>query len=369
MGVITVRTDDPSREQWRVLLQFSYEQNIRRAFTDLGHPDPESQLLEHIAGMCRQAHGYFMAASTAPLDISPLLLYYGTSNLLAAVVTLRSGRIPAVVHHGMRLEAPAIGAQIGDSKVLVSASPQGALMAFADLLDPKTRPLGGQHLSLREVLAGIPDIASSYDWPYGADDRLTLPLSVVRREHETVERIDIRAFNGASPIDVLRRVPGFDRGYLRPQVRHDYVILYPRVEGDDVGTYGVLGDKYLVMGTLAKGTLVRPAHALAYFMALYVLGTLSRYHAGVWHRFVRADVTAERATVERLVETAGRLVPRLALEALHAARWEFNTRSTGVEDVRERLSVRDVEHLIRNERDRFQIFGADTWEDEENAGG
>lgn len=363
--ILLTRTNDPVREQWRALLRFAYPAHIRRVFEEFERPAPATGLVESVAGACRQAHAYFTAAAAAPLDISPLLLYYGASNLLAAVFTLRRGEAPDVAHHGMTLDPPAANGRVGDAALCCTASARGALSAFAGLLSADPPPAGGERWTLREVVAGLPDVTMFPDWPYEPADRRTLPVTVVRREHEAVERLDRDACFGREPAECLRRVPGMERAYLRPYDRYLAVILHPRRGAHDIGTYSALGDKYLVMAREAGPRPAAPPHALSYFMALYILGMLSRYHPGVWHPFVRADTTGERAMVERLVDAATRVFPRLALESLYDARWQFEGGTAEPEDSRERVTPRDAERVARETWERVRAAGStDVWDDQ-----
>lgn len=365
--IILSRTDDPVQEQWRALLRFAYPTHIKRVFDEFDRAAPSADLVESVAGACRQAHAYFTAAAAAPLDISPLLLYYGTSNLLFAVYTLRRGESPDIGHHGMTLDPPESGGRVGDATLICRASKGGALTAFAELFGADSPPAGGESWSLRELVAGLPDVCTFGDWPYALADRRTLPVTVVQREHEVVERLDREACSGQEPADCLRRVPGLERAYLRPHDRYLGVILHPRQEGPDIGTYNALGDKFLVMAREAGARPAAPPHGLSYFMALYVLGMLSRYHPGIWHPFVRADSTGERAMVERLVDAAARVVPRMALEALYDARWQFDGGTSVPEDRRERIAPRDAERVARDTWERARAAGsADVWDETRN---
>lgn len=78
--MISVFSENPENDLWRELLQFSYEANINRYLSKKGlHANGET--INCIVGSFLQADEYYRAAKDANLQISPLLLYYGTTNL------------------------------------------------------------------------------------------------------------------------------------------------------------------------------------------------------------------------------------------------------------------------------------------------
>lgn len=75
--MISVFSENPENDLWRELLQFSYEANINRYLSKKGlHANGET--INCIVGSFLQADEYYRAAKDANLQISPLLLYYGT---------------------------------------------------------------------------------------------------------------------------------------------------------------------------------------------------------------------------------------------------------------------------------------------------
>jgi len=100
--MISVFSENPENDLWRELLQFSYEANINRYLSKKGlHANGET--INCIVGSFLQADEYYRAAKDANLQISPLLLYYGTTNLLYGMVNLLSGRKNIIANHGMKM--------------------------------------------------------------------------------------------------------------------------------------------------------------------------------------------------------------------------------------------------------------------------
>ena len=86
-----MRTETPELEQWRLLGQFRYAPNIRRYLAEHGLIPAFHGIEDYVCGSIGQAEAYYQAARVAPLDISPLLLYYGTTSLLAGAAALGWG--------------------------------------------------------------------------------------------------------------------------------------------------------------------------------------------------------------------------------------------------------------------------------------
>ena len=96
--MISVFSENPESDLWRELLQFSYEANINRYLSKKGlHATAET--INCIVGSFLQADEYYRSAKGANLQISPLLLYYGTTNLLYGMVNLLSGRKNIIANH------------------------------------------------------------------------------------------------------------------------------------------------------------------------------------------------------------------------------------------------------------------------------
>ena len=96
-------TENPEEEMWRTILQFSYPANIRRYIEEKGF-NSDDKLIECISGSILQSYEYYNACKTSNLQISPLLLYYGTTNLLYGMTNLLTGKINEIRNHGMHIQ-------------------------------------------------------------------------------------------------------------------------------------------------------------------------------------------------------------------------------------------------------------------------
>ncbi|HZH29203.1 MAG TPA: hypothetical protein VEY11_00295 [Pyrinomonadaceae bacterium] len=117
MTIIQVATDEPKAEQWKLLGQYAYPTNIQR-FLNERSATADTETANYIAGSIQQSSAYFLASESSPLDISPLLLYYGATNLLSGISAMLVGVKLLTKHHGMQLHLPsAANPQIRDFEV------------------------------------------------------------------------------------------------------------------------------------------------------------------------------------------------------------------------------------------------------------
>ena len=104
-------TENPEKDLWRELLQFSYKANIEKYFSEHSICSEEN-VVDCIIGSVLQAYEYFKASGTVNLQISPLLLYYGTTNLLYGMSSLMDGKFHEIHRHGMKPNSSTINKQI-----------------------------------------------------------------------------------------------------------------------------------------------------------------------------------------------------------------------------------------------------------------
>lgn len=324
-------SEDPIRDQWRLLSQLSYHRNIEKHF---GSTAVSTETVEFIAGSLVQGQSYFEAAQDVSLQIRPLLLYYGTANLLAGVATLLTGNVLDITHHGMKLSTPIPKDELAQTAFTTLNPNSGALHKFSGIFD--SEDVNGTSWLLGEILGSVPDLLAEYMDCYSSAQPFVIPVEVVRTPNGIVERIEPTSINRFPSIsDALSRVANLNEYYLPPQhsPQMNYIVLRRKIgaRGDN-GIYSVSGRKFLQL-MYSKRRNIAPKPLILMFMGLFVLGTLSRYHPQVWNPFVRSDVTGERLVVEKFLDTCERQVPNLVLESLKAERVEFVRGTDGFVDL------------------------------------
>ena len=348
MKEIRITSEAPVSEQWRLLSRLSYPANIDRYLRSRGFNQINDSEVELIAGCIRQSDAYFKAAGNSPLDISPLLLYYGTTNLMMGASALLTNTQQNIKNHGMILQDDN-AVRLADVQVLPRSPHDGALQIFCDIFSQVCPITCGVTWSLGEILGSIPDLKHDFENHYQDLNYFTIPLEVVITRQKRVERIPIREIQRyQDPRNELSRIANINDSYLTPQFKPDYIILFRKRKSEEIGTYSVLGQKYLQIGHLKNKMLINPHQLILFYMGLYILGFLPRYRPGVWNPFVRSDTTGEKYIIEKFISLCQRYIPNLVLNVLYGARIQFVNENEGFIDLTSSLEKRDLHTLIQD---------------------
>jgi hypothetical protein len=311
-----IRTETPEVEQWRQLGQFRYSPNVRRYLNEHGLQPSPSGIEDYISGSVGQAEEYFRAAKIAPLDISPLLLYYGATSLLTGASALIRGYPLSINQHGMAISVPAGATRMSDVQVVVRNTSGGALREIAQVFgDPGDLP-GQSRWSVGELLASLPDLKDDVRLCIPAVETYALRIDTIRKDLVDVDRIALGEFGTANIDTTLTRVVGFSHAYLSPQRVSEAIVLHRKFGVRPIGTESLSGQKVLQVAHDKSGVLCTPSQILAMLMALFALGFESRYNPTLWHPFAQTDATGERLLVERFLALTIRLLPSLVLSSV-----------------------------------------------------
>jgi hypothetical protein len=159
MDVLHIATENPEVEQWRLLSQFAYSANIHKHLQGRGFKTIEKDTVEFIAGSIRQGKAYFDAAKSAPLDILPLLLYYGAANLLSGAYAMITNAHPPIKNHGMNI-LDTVVSRIADVQIAPRNPKDGALQQFCNVFSAGCDLAGGGVWTTGELLGSIPFVLS-----------------------------------------------------------------------------------------------------------------------------------------------------------------------------------------------------------------
>ena len=298
-------------------MRFSYESNIQRFWGDGKSGDADT--LSLITGSIRQSHAYFLAGAKAPMDIAPLLFYYGFTNLLWGVAALLGAERLPIKSHGMRLIAPVANASTASTysqklenwNVRPASWNDGGLhllcKVFSDgCVFPSTSTVEGENdWNLGELFGSFLDLRDDVFACYGSDRIYAVPIEIVRHQGILFDRVTLEDMNPGTSyqeqIQVFSLVEKFRSAYLMPQSSDgSHVVLKPKLGGVDIVSYSLFGNRFLALSHLKSNNLVCPSPIITLLMTLFALGYLSRYHPEIWNRFVRNDESGERMIVETL---------------------------------------------------------------------
>jgi len=355
MSVIRVATENPENEQWRILSRFSYPANIDKYLRSRGFQDVADETTEFVAGCFRQGESYFKVANNSPLDISPLLLYYGAANLLIGTYSMLTNARPPIEHHGMIL-LPGKAKRIADVCLLPRYPSKGALQQFSNVFSRQCRLTNGVSWTMGEILGSIPDLKQDFESHYPNLPPYTVPIEVVHTRRRSLERIPAAELaRYAKPEDALELVSELSEAYLPPQYKSGYVILYRLMEGKEIGTYSISGRKYLQIAHMKNGQLLNPSQVVLMFMGLFILGFLTRYRPEFWNPFVRSDITGERLIIEKFLSVSQRYFPNLVINFIYGNRVQFVNETEGILDLTSTLLEDDLKKMIRDMQERGEI--------------
>jgi hypothetical protein len=138
--IVRIPSENPEKDLWIQLLQYSYPANIKRTIKSKNPDTTEitDDLIELISGSMIQAEEYQRASHNVSIHTSPLLLYYSIINLTFAVSCLIKGDTISVDDHGMRLtKKPDKNGHLADVTIQVVNENTGALSSFAKVISPQ----------------------------------------------------------------------------------------------------------------------------------------------------------------------------------------------------------------------------------------
>ena len=348
MNTRTIFTEQPEEEQWHMLLNFAYPNNINKFLAEKRITPPPG-LADSVAGCITQAHEYFRASKEASLATSPMLAFYGAENLMRGVCALRSASVAAIMSHGMTITGTAAPPRIGDFAVSTFARTNTALAHFVQVFSSGGVSIPKSEWSILELLASIPELKDEFEACYPKEQALTIPVQMVKRRTDQLERIrpaDLSRF--PSPTDALTRVEGFLGAYLMPQIspQMDYIVLRRKLGSQEIGEFSISGQKFLSLAHLKGADSITLPPVIRFFLGLFGLGFISRYRPEVWATFVRNDSTGERHLIEKFVALSRRIVPNMCLSHIHESRIVFSKDAEGLLDLTKTISQDELKKMI-----------------------
>lgn len=308
-------TEDPEEEMWQTLLQFSYEANIKRYLTEHGFAVTDD-LVNNISGSVLQAYEYYSASKHTNLQIKPLLLYYGTTNLLYGICNLLTGTINTIQNHGMRITPPQAGCYIGNTEIAFENPGNGGVHVFLRCMGYQTDLTKYGMWTIKEMLSSVPELCSDYKKCYSEKFTNTFLLVGYNTPEGKLEKI--HADDGIEVSDIitqLRKVDGFSKSYLSPVIPsngHD-IVLRHKMNGKDISQIAYSGQPYLSVAHEKQQNLLTLPQLMYMYIALFALGSLCRYRPEIWSPFVKNDNTGEKLLIERFLHYARRLIPNYVI--------------------------------------------------------
>lgn len=322
MNIQKIVTEDPIKSQWLQLSNFMYPSNIERFAIEQKYPLPNDLTKAYISGCIKQSQAYFESAKNSPLDIKPLLVYYGTVCLLSGTLALVNGKIPEIKNHGMYLSQ--IDDQLANISIATKDTKNGALQLFSNTFLPGLVFSNISPLKFQDILSFIPEIRSDFLSCYREAQPHTISVQIVNKAKVTFERISLSEVTRFQEIEkTIMSIEGYKECYISPQLTKAFIILYRKNTHHEIGTYSVFGKKYFSLPIKNNGKNISVNSIIGFFMGLFTLSTLCRYHPEKWHPFVTNDTTGERLLVDIFISNAVRSIPNLVLNYIYKSNIQF----------------------------------------------
>jgi len=356
-----IYTENPEQEQWRALLQYSYKANIRRYFSDreitvAGKDGEESEkafdsIADAIAGAMLQADEYYRASQVASLHVEPLLLYYGTTNLLYAMSMLVSGQRASIQNHGMQIRTDFNPNFISNTRIHFSHSADGGIHIFAKNLGFKKDlcTYNQYEWTLGDFFDSIAEISNDYCHCYGQTSKILL-LDVVKTAEGVVEKVNAKGESN----NIFTNVEDFSKAYLRPQEgknekNESVFLLRHKINGIDISHISYSGQPYLQIAHVINGKLITIPEELNLYISLFALCSLCRYNPNIWYPFVTQDSTGERLLVEKMLYYSRRIIPNAVLNRIEKKQISFVSDKYVPEDRVHLVGEHEVKDIVRKE--------------------
>ena len=185
--MISFFSENPENDLWREILQYTYEANIIR-YSKKHKNEIEEDTIACIAGSLLQAFEYYKSAKEANLQIAPLLLYYGSTNLLYGMANLIKGEINHIENHGMKIYIPEKMKYIADTNIRFLSPKTGGVHVIAQVLGFYEDLTGFGDWELRDFLDSIAEISREYNTCYDNLNSRIAMLEIINTPEGKVEK-------------------------------------------------------------------------------------------------------------------------------------------------------------------------------------
>lgn len=368
-----VFSENPENDLWRELLQFTYEANIKRYLEKKGViADEKTQAC--IVGSFLQAYEYYKSAEGANLQISPLLLYYGSTNLLYGMVNLMSGSINKISNHGMKIFTKEKMDFIADTDIRFLSPSDGGVHVIARTVGFEHDLTGFGDWKLREFLDSIAEISSDFTQCYEQHTSRIAMLDVFNTPDGKVEKLYFASDNKDKLIALLESVEDFEKSYLRLNVAREhetgkeYFVLRHKLTGKDISEQSFSGQPYLRAGHNKSSKIVTIPTILNMYITLFALASLCRYFPEHWSPFVLKDRTGEKLLIEKFLYFARRLIPNYVLNKILNDQVHYSSAKYKAFDTIKLVGEHQVQEMVeKNVKKEFEkqkiTLGNIKWEE------
>lgn len=354
--MITYFSENPENDLWREILQFTYEANIKR-YLQKHNNEIDEDTVSCIAGSFLQAYEYYKSAKEANLQIAPLLLYYGSTNLLYGMTNLLNGKISQIKNHGMVIDVSKTNGFIADTNIIFNSPDNGGIHVIAKSLGFLENLTEYGVWKLSSFLDSIAEICTEYCACYEKPCGRIAMIDVFSTPEGKVEKVYFDSNTKEQIRQLLFDVDGFASSYLQPTeekdaLNHTYFLLWHKLNGKDISEISYSGQPYLRAAHFQNSRKITIPTILNMYVTLFTLSSLCRYHPEKWSPFVLRDTTGERLLIEKFLFFARRMIPNIVLNRIVNNDVQYTSKKYEPNDTIKLVGEHQVQEMIKKEIDR-----------------
>lgn len=347
----TIFSENPENDLWRELLQYTYEANIKRYF-EKNKIDADDTVVSYIIGSFLQAFEYYKASRDANLQIAPLLLYYGSSNLLYGMVSLISGKINSINNHGMNIIIPEEMNFISDVQIKFNNPKNGGVHVFAKAFGFEKNLTEFGTWNLNEFFDSIAEISQDYLQCYGLSVGRIAMIDVFNTPDGKVEKIYVSNDNKEDIHKLLLDVERFESNYLKVVFAKDNLtgkeafVLRHKLNSHNITEQSYSGQPYFRSSHVKNGKRITIPTLLNMYISLFALSSLCRYFPEKWSPFILNDNSGEKLLIEKLLYYSRRMIPNLVLNKINDEEIQYSSNRYKESDKVKLVGEHQIQELV-----------------------
>lgn len=353
---IIVYTENPEEELWNALSQYTYKARILKYFSEHKIAINEAEknsVCEIISSSLSQAKEYFMLSKSASLNVSPLLLYYGTINLFLGATVLKTGAKCSIENHGMKTKVDYTDNSIGSTKIHFFNTNTGGIHVFMNKHQLGQNLTESDDWSIKELLLSIPDINQEALQCYDYAENYCYPIVQSISENGKIDKV---VFYNKTPNEIdaiFKSIPDFSKSYLPPVInqqdgqyvsllRHKYLALNNNIKAH-------YNQEFLECGHMKNGKLIILPQWVYMYIALFGLGSLCRYEPEKWNPFLRLDESGEKLLIDKFLNAVKRIMPNIVLSLISNKEYRFENKKYQPDNKIRILGEHEMKEFIQTE--------------------
>lgn len=249
MKIKRIYSEQPEVEIWENLLKYTYPENIKKYFSKNHNSQPSDDLINIISGSLSQAYEYFSLSRKSSLQVSPLLIYYGSTNLIHGTLCLVYGKLLKITNHGMKLRKLSGIDKIGDVTLNINDNKTGGLSIFINEYNPYKQEFSSNiEWSFEEIAGSIVELSNDFSDLYGQENIHAIPIKEIILDNEVQYRVNLDIFNETQVTTLLKSIPDFSKSYFPfEKNRNNELIIRKKIHGQKLHEVTTMGESFFLL--------------------------------------------------------------------------------------------------------------------------